>query len=377
MELKFKNKNFRIMQIADTQDTNKTAPATIELISKAIEKAKPDLIVFTGDQVKGYGVNLLLGDRKKNVAQCINNLLKPIDDANIPFTYVYGNHDDTSFSISKEEQYEIYKSHKNCLAFNADDSLRGYCNHNLEVKGEDGKTKLNILLFDSLSMDSMGNCEHVSDGQLKWYKSVRDALKEKNGDYVPTIVFQHIPVPEIYELLEEVPKGTKGSAKGYRQYEGKYYYLNHENTLIDDRSFVGETPSIPVENGGEFDTLREKGDVFAMFFGHDHNNSFVGEYKNIKMGYTQGAGFNIYGPAMNRGVRIFDIPEDMERDFKTYTITAKDFENFDVKNPLKYFIYTYAPSSMDSVKPYIKGGIATATALAAAGIGYKIFKKKK
>ena len=365
------------MQIADTQDTNKTAPATIELISKAIEKAKPDLIVFTGDQVKGYGVNLLLGDRKKNVAQCINNLLKPIDDANIPFTYVYGNHDDTSFSISKEEQYEIYKSHKNCLAFNADDSLRGYCNHNLEVKGEDGKTKLNILLFDSLSMDSMGNCEHVSDGQLKWYKSVRDALKEKNGDYVPTIVFQHIPVPEIYELLEEVPKGTKGSAKGYRQYEGKYYYLNHENTLIDDRSFVGETPSIPVENGGEFDTLREKGDVFAMFFGHDHNNSFVGEYKNIKMGYTQGAGFNIYGPAMNRGVRIFDIPEDMERDFKTYTITAKDFENFDVKNPLKYFIYTYAPSSMDSVKPYIKGGIATATALAAAGIGYKIFKKKK
>ena len=368
MNLKFNNGKFRIMQIADTQDTNKTAPATVEFIRYALKTVKPDLVVFTGDQIKGYGVNLAVGDRKKNVACAINNLLKPLDEAGGPFTFVFGNHDDTSFSISKQEQFEVYKSHANCLAFNADDSIDGYCNHNLEILGEDGKTKLNVYLIDSLSMSAGGSCAHVSENQLDWYRKTRDSLKERYGDYVPSIVFQHIPVPEIYELLKEVPRGTKGSAKGYRKYNGKYFALNPETTVIDDRSFIGETPSVPDINGGEFDALHEKGDVFGAFFGHDHNNSFVGEYKGIKMGYCQGCGFNIYGPAKNRGVRIYDFNEENPADFETSTLTVADIENFDVGNRLKYAAYTYAPSSVDSVKPYIKGGAVVAAAAAVGGI---------
>lgn len=374
MELKFKNKKFKIMQIADTQDTNKTSPATVELIRRALETEKPDLVVFSGDQVKGYGVNLALGDRRKNVEQCIDNLVKPIEDMNIPFTYVYGNHDMTSFSVSKEEQFEMYKKHKNCLAFNSDDDIDGYCNHNLVVKGEDGTPKLNLYLFDSLSMNTVGDCEHVQESQLDWYKAIRDSLREQTGDYVPSIVFQHIPFPEIYELLKEVPKGTKGATKGYRKYAGKWLYFDEKAVNIDERSFIGETPSVPVENGGQFDALNEKGDVFAAFFGHDHNNSFVGEYKGMKLGYTQGCGFNIYGPAMNRGVRIFEFDEESPRDFKTYTLTAKDLDNFDVGNRLKYVTYTYAPSSFDSVKPYIIGAVAAVAAVGAAGIIYKLLK---
>ena len=125
MNLNFNKGKFRIMQIADTQDTNKTAPATVEFIRYALKTVKPELVVFTGDQIKGYGVNLAVGDRKKNVACAINNLLKPLDEAGVPFTFVFGNHDDTSFSISKQEQFEVYKSHANCLAFNADDSIDG------------------------------------------------------------------------------------------------------------------------------------------------------------------------------------------------------------------------------------------------------------
>lgn len=377
MELKFNNGKFRIMQIADTQDTNKTSPATVEFIRYSLKIVKPDFVVFTGDQIKGYGVNLAVGDRKNNVRNAINNLLKPVDEAGVPFTFVFGNHDDTSFSISKKEQFEVYKAHKNCLAYNADDKIDGYCNHNLTVLGENGKAKLNIYLIDSLSMSAGGTCAHVSGSQLYWYKKTRERLKEENGGYVPSIVFQHIPVPEIYELLAEVPKGTKGSAKGYRQYSGKYFGLNPKTTVIDERSFVGETPSIPAENGGEFDVLNEKGDVFAAFFGHDHNNSFVGEYKGMKMGYCQGCGFNIYGPGKNRGVRIFDFNEESPADFETYTLTVKDIENFDVGNPLKYAAYTYAPSSFDSVKPYIKGGIAVVLGIAGADVIKNIIKRKK
>lgn len=279
---------------------------------------------------------------------------------------------------SPKEQYEIYKANAGCLAFNADDELEGYCNHNLTVEGSDGKPKLNVYLLDSLTMTFDGKCAAVTEGQLDWYKKTRDELKGKNGDYVPSILFQHIPVPEIYELLKEFPKGTEGTAMGYREYEGKYFGLNPETTVIDNRSFIGETPSIPVENSGEFDVINEKGDVFAAFFGHDHNNSFVGEYKGMKMGYTQGAGFNIYGPAKKRGVRIFDFNEENPADFKTTTLTVEDIENFNVGNKLKYGLYTYAPNSFDSVEYKVRKALPIAAATAVAvGTAIHLFKRKK
>ena len=52
MELKFNNGKFRIMQIADTQDTNKTSPATVEFIRYSLKIVKPDLVVFTGDKLR-------------------------------------------------------------------------------------------------------------------------------------------------------------------------------------------------------------------------------------------------------------------------------------------------------------------------------------
>ncbi len=378
MELKFNNGKFRIMQIADVQDTQRTSDATVRFIREALKKSQPDLVVFTGDQVKGYGFNLMGGDNKKKVTECINKLLTPLDETGIPFTFVFGNHDDQAFSISKKEQLEIYSSHENCVAYNADDEIDGYCNHNLEIKGEDGKTKLNVYLMDSLTATLDGTCDHVHENQLEWYKNTREKLKEENGDYVPSVVFQHIPVNEIYELLMEVPKGTPNSAQGYRQWEGKFFTVNPERVQVDDRTFIGETPSVPNENGGQFDAMNEKGDVFLMLFGHDHNNSFIGEYKGMKMGYTQGCGFNVYGPGKKRGVRLIDFTEENPADFVSTTLTVEDLEEFDTGNKVKYGFYTYAPTSVDSVKDIAKKKVlpvaATATAVYAI---YKIIKKKK
>ena len=378
MELKFNNGKFRIMQIADVQDTQRTSDATVRFIREALKKAQPDLVVFTGDQVKGYGFNLMGGDNKKKVTECINKLLAPLDETGIPFTFVFGNHDDQAFSISKQEQFEIYSSHENCVAFNADDEIDGYCNHNLEIKGEDGKTKLNVYLIDSLTATLDGTCDHVHENQLEWYRNTRESLKDDNGNYIPSVVFQHIPVNEIYELLMEVPKGTPNSAQGFREWEGKYFAMNPERVQIDNRSFIGETPSVPNENGGEFDAMNEKGDVFLMLFGHDHNNSFIGEYKGMKMGYTQGSGFNVYGPGKKRGVRLIDFDENNPRDFMSTTLTVDDLISFDVGNKVKNVFYTYAPTSVDAVKDIAKKKVLPAAAAATAVYGiYKLITKKK
>ena len=52
--LKFRNGKFKIMQIADVQEDYPVNPDTIRLIELAAERERPDLVVFTGDQIQGY-----------------------------------------------------------------------------------------------------------------------------------------------------------------------------------------------------------------------------------------------------------------------------------------------------------------------------------
>ena len=55
MSLRFNGDGtFRVLQMADIQDGPHVREDTIRLIDAAIRKAHPDLIVFTGDQIRGY-----------------------------------------------------------------------------------------------------------------------------------------------------------------------------------------------------------------------------------------------------------------------------------------------------------------------------------
>lgn len=375
--LKFNdNGRFRIMQISDVQDIQFTSKNTVEFIAKALDEAKPDLVVFTGDQVKGYGVSLALGNRVRNTETTIRNFMQPLAERNTPFTFVFGNHDAQAFGASKEKQLEIYQSYPSCLAEAGDRTLAGLCNHNLEIKDSRGKkTAFNLYMFDSLSATPSGKCDHVTEEQLNWYQQTRDRLRDENGDYVKSIVFQHIPVPEIWYLIKQVPKNEKPHATGYGIREGKYYSIDENYLSKGNCDFLLETPGTPAENSGEFDILREKGDVIGAFFGHDHNNSFVGEFMGMKLGYAQGIGFNVYGPYMNRGVRIIDLDENNLNDFSTYTLLYKDlFEFKDIHHKLKYLFYSWSPPSPECAKPIIRKSVKALTAASAVALTAKLIK---
>ena len=125
MELKFRpDGKFRIMQIADIQDTQITSKDTVELIEAALDKDKPDLVVFTGDQIKGYGFTLSLGNREENFKKAFDNFLKPVVDRNIPFTFCFGNHDAQAFGISKEKQLALIKATPTALQRGETKALR-------------------------------------------------------------------------------------------------------------------------------------------------------------------------------------------------------------------------------------------------------------
>lgn len=86
---------FKIMQITDMQEIPKVSPDTMALLDAAIEDEKPDLVVYTGDQIKGYGVSykgkgkelenavaktivvILKEDFSKALGQCLRRRLPP------------------------------------------------------------------------------------------------------------------------------------------------------------------------------------------------------------------------------------------------------------------------------------------------------------
>ena len=198
---------------------------------------------------------------------------------------------------------------------------------------------------------------------IEWYRKTRDSYEEKLGRLIPSIVIQHIPVPEVFELLDEVKKGTKGAVQGFRNHKGKWYTLNKDKVNAD--GFMKESPADPMENSGEFAAMSEKGDVVGIYFGHDHINSFNGKINGIDVGYTQGAGFHIYGPGLDRGVRMINLSTDGS--FETYDLRYRNLVGKKVKEKLWFAFYQIMPTNVyDAVSKALKLlGIATAIAIIA------------
>ncbi len=359
--------HLRIMQIADTQELPIMNPDTVKLIRLAVQNAKPDLVVFTGDQIYGV-IPLFKGETETKVRKIFKALTAPMEELGIPFIVAFGNHDNQC-GISNAQQMQIYLESPMCAGGSYTDNDTGL--FSLPIKGTDGKIRFNIYLFDSNGEAEPGAYNAIGQEQLQAYQTAREELKEKTGDYVPSLVFQHIPPWEVVNTIVRVPKGTKGAVEAFHAFKDQYFILPSE--AVAQGGFMGESPAVPKTQSGQFDILAEKGDVFGIFFGHDHINSFVLPYKGIALGYTQGTGFNVYGPGRKRGVRIFDIDQNDPRAYTNYTLTFGELTNDKFHNPLFELIQPIMPTSVMQVKKLIKpvaiGGAATLAGVAALAIG--------
>ena len=187
-------------------------------------------------------------------------------------------------------------------------------------------------MFDTGTDAKGGGYEPFDTKIIEWYKKTRDSLKEKNGDYIPSLVFQHIPMFEHYNVLKQVKKSEKGAIPAFRIHKGEYYKI--DETKCVPGSVLLEPPSIPDINTGEFEALKEKGDILGVYVGHDHKNSYVGKYDGIDIGFTQSSGFNVYGNGKERGVRCFVIDENDPKHYETYTKTYRQLCNGKLQKPV-------------------------------------------
>lgn len=357
-----KDGKFKIMQIADVQEGAKVSTDTLRLMRLAIEKEKPDLIIFTGDQIYGIHPSFYKGNKIKNAINTIKEIIKPIENAKIPFAVTFGNHD-CQVGLSNSEQAEIYNESPFCIhgEYASSDDKGTF---RLPVYS-DSEHIFDVYLIDSNGQTPSGENLPVSEKQLLWFSEEREKAKE-NGEYTNGIVFQHIPVPEFFNVLKQVKFGTKGAVEAFRTMKGKFFVLPEE--IKNNGGFMKESPAIPDKNSGEFDVLSEKGNILALAVGHDHINSFVAPYKNMRLIYTQCAGFNVYGPKLKRGMRVFTLNKDDLSTFETHTITYEELTDEKLSNPIGEFILTHIPTSMEQVKRLaaLALGASTVTLTAAA-----------
>ena len=375
--LKFKNGKFRIMQVSDPQDLQFVRPTMMRMLNMAYDEYMPDLIVLTGDNILGnhlcdarIGSRLVIKDKKGEAEAmriAIDKLITPIEERKIPFAMIYGNHDDMN-RHTKDEQADYYRSYSCNIGLDAKDETGDVATYNVPIYSEDGESiKFNLWMLDSAWHDKeQDKCfEDVKPQAIEWYKKKSAQLKEANGgEVVPSLMFQHIPMLETLELIEECDKSYEGAVPGP---DGKYFKLKDECG-----GFLGEYVSAVSEKTGQMEAIKECGDVKAVVFGHDHQNCFTGVVDGVQFIQTPCTSFRCYGNR-RRGVRVFDIDE-ATGNFETFMLTYDDIVGKSLWND---FCYLWDADDMWKKKAALIAGVAGAAVLGiGAGIGIALKKRK-
>lgn len=379
--LQFKDGKFKILILADIQDTNTPQQATLDLMNKAIDQTKPDFIALDGDNIAGWWKGVTPEETK----EAVGIVGKAINDRKIPFALVFGNHDHEGLcdeengmteEDAKKQMIAWFQEYEYCMAINGEE-MTGVGNYNLPILNTAGnKTVFNLWFMDSnpYTDDSEGGgYGYVHKDQIDWYERTSNALKAENdGKPVPSFLFQHIAVPEVYNMLTVVSKSTKGSVHGNAGRNDKHYVTNPEYIHSGNLN-EGPCPA-NTANDGQLDSWVKQGDVLAAFFGHDHVNDYDGTYKGIRLIATPGVTYYSYGN--HHGVRTVTLDEKDIENFQTEVLLAEDVMGYTVKNAYvrNHGYYEYKHVFMPAICGTV-GGVAALAAVAA--VVAKAIKKRK
>ena len=303
---------FRVLIVADTQDTEKPQERMLQLLEAELDAADPDLVIFLGDNI--YGPSIGPNDEKAEAA--IRAVIDPVAARNIPFGIVFGNHDDEN-CMSKEKQMAIYRSYPGCL--NEDPDISGVGNTCLEIYAKDAEDPAILLwLIDSGTYAEEGGYAYVKQDQIDWFESVLATYGET--DRPVSYAFQHIPVPQVFQMIEEAAPFSKGAFCSFANPFSTWYTQKDE--MIRKGRFA-ETPCPPDIDGGQFASWKENG-LKAAFFGHDHTNDYEGTVEGVDLVSTCGIGFYSYGRGDEHGARLLVLHLDQPDVYETEMIFYKD-----------------------------------------------------
>jgi hypothetical protein len=318
---------FKIVQFNDTQDDERIDRRTIELMEKVLDSEKPDFVVINGDCITGGC------DTELEMKQALNNVASPMEKRKIKWAVTFGNHDEDSSGktgMYEEDMLKFYMDYPCNMNEPGEKGLSGTGNMNLLIKRSRGnKAAFNLWLLDSgryapsqiAGQDFSGypHWDWLRFNQINWYYEESKRIEKRYGYKVPSLVFIHIPLWEHrFMWYGSVDSRTSASHELAVKRHG----------IVGERN-EAECPG-PI-NSGLFTAMLDRGDVKGVFCGHDHINTYSGNYYGIMLGYAGNTGFGTYGlPGADRnrlrGARVFHLDENKEGIFvDTHMVFAKDY----------------------------------------------------
>ena len=273
---------FTIVQFTDLHygGTATEQTETLELQKKILEWVKPDLAVVSGDAASVPG-KVGAGWYKSQW----DLWTKPFPDANVPYAYTLGNHDDEG-DLNKIHIVQLDETNPMSLRGTAE-GIPNTTNFYVSVYSSRNDSELAAVMwsFDSgtVSCDGVpGGYGCIERDAIEWYEQESQNIREEHGRNVHHLAFFHIPIPE---------------------------YLEVYNNL----SFYGEYNEYvwcPTVNTGFFVAVKRNGDISAMFVGHDHVNDFGGVYDDVELIYGRKSGYHAYGD--KRGAKVIVLQENFD-----------------------------------------------------------------
>lgn len=305
------DREFKVMQLTDIHigggwmSLGKDAKA-LNAVAAMVTAEKPDLVVVTGDIA--YPVPFQAGTfNNLSGAKIFAALMEKLG---VYWTVTLGNHDSEIYSYYNREKISNFYENsgfKYCLYQAGPKEIDGYGNHVINVKNSAGKTTQSIYMLDSQAYtkdDPLGFrwlYDNVHENQVEWYKKTVKQINTDNGAAVNSIMFMHIPLPELKDAWFEY------ADNGYK---------NTENVELI-YGVAGEKDDVVYCGVGEdnmFETMLELGSTKAVFFGHDHKNNFAAKYKGIQLSYSYSVDYLAYigisKEGEQRGCTIIDIKPD-------------------------------------------------------------------
>ncbi len=305
------DREFKVMQLTDIHigggwmSLGKDAKA-LNAVAAMVTAEKPDLVVVTGDIA--YPVPFQAGTfNNLSGAKIFAALMEKLG---VYWTVTLGNHDSEIYSYYNREKISNFyekSGFKYCLYQAGPEDVDGYGNHVINVKNSAGKITQSIFMLDSQAYtkdDPLGFrwlYDNVHENQVEWYKKTVKQINAENGSAVNSIMFMHIPLPELKDAWFEY------ADNGYK---------NTENVELV-YGVAGEKDDIVYCGVGEdnmFEAMLELGSTKAVFFGHDHKNNFAAKYKGIQLSYSYSVDYLAYigisKEGAQRGCTVIDIKPD-------------------------------------------------------------------
>lgn len=310
------NGHFKILHITDTHLHEENAEDSTRLIALACDTEQPDLVMLTGD--------LAPEDTYALTAQRIDQLMQVFESRDIPVAVTFGNHDSENGAYTREEVMALYNAYSCSISIDDGEQLTGCGTYLIPLCASAGDEQIfNLWVFDSGDYDDEGHYANVAEDQVEWYRAKSAELESRNGKKIYSLAFQHIIVPEVYDALEEC--AVRGAFSYPHMYDSDRYYRFSSNGT--NYGMLHETPCCGYYNHGQFSAMTERGDVLAIFTGHDHTNAFGVKYQGIDIVNSLSTRYNGDAFSTQYGYRVIELDENAPDRYKTRVVRWYDFVN--------------------------------------------------